>query len=310
MTNTSQLGMLVAATMLLTPSCQKEDFSNDMPAKSKLQFSISVENCTDTRALSDGSNINTLYYALFDKNNQMVANDVITKEASATGFDISVDIVKDQTYKAAFWAQSSECQDYYDVDITNTGMEVTVLYNNIKNNDPNADAFFAVKEGVKISNQTIDVLLERPFAQVNVAITQDNWEQAPVSQKIVSSSATIKNVPNKLNILTGAVSGNETATYTLSNILPADGEKLSIGDTDHVYLSMGYVLADETKSDKEMYFTLNTSTSPIYLNNGIHSAIKRNWRTNIVVNFLDGSIPQSTRVDNTINDFKVQFTQF
>lgn len=296
MKNNYRLGMLVATTLFLASSCQNEDLGDNL-SDSPLLFSVSVENIAGTRADNNSTDINKLYYAIFDGNIK-VDNGVVTKQADQTKFNVISKTLAKGTYKAAFWAHNEACDDYYQVDITNNSMDVTIAYDNeIKNNDPNTDAFFSIND-VTVSNQTIDITLKRPFAQINVGVTQADWEKAVAKNVTVSQSATtIKGAPNKLNLLTGEVSGSEDVTYTMSDIFPLT-EKLSVNNVDYVYLSMCYVLADKTGDTKEMEFAFNTSASPISLEEGLQSVpARRNYRTNIIGDLLNGAAQFNVHVD-------------
>ena len=80
---------------------------------------------------------------------------------------VTVTLVKGQEYDFVFWADATG-NDYYTVDLM--GKNVTVSYDNANANDKLRDAWYAVLEGYKVTDQTINqkVELKRALAQINV----------------------------------------------------------------------------------------------------------------------------------------------
>ena len=120
-------------------------------------------------------------YAIFNEDGSKV---IVSKETLSdisslnNGYSLDLSLSKGQTYKAVFWAQNSQCDAYSVSD----NMEVTVNYNGM-NNDESRDAFFASSEPFKVDKHTkMQVVLKRPFAQINVGVTVEDWNAAAVSR--------------------------------------------------------------------------------------------------------------------------------
>ena len=97
-------------------------------------------------------------------------------------------------------------------------MGVTVNYAGV-NNDETRDAFFKTVDVTVTGDMSVDVTLKRPFAQINVGCTTDDWNAAQASNINVKTSAvTIKDAATKLNVIDGTVSGNQDVTYAAANI--------------------------------------------------------------------------------------------
>ena len=226
-------------------------------------------------------------------------------------------MAKGQTYKVAFWAQDNDCKAY----TVSDDMNVTVNYANDENkvnNDETRDAFFKTVEFTVTGSTSIDVELKRPFAQINVGVTKEDWDAAVASGiTIAQSSVVIKNAATSLNLLDGTVSGETEVSYSLANI-PSDPAILKV-DTDgdgvkeeYNWLSMSYILpADATtgyaKTTLEniafVFAPANSSYSNIEFNQGLNSVpVQRNWRTNILGKLLTGDITFNIVIDEEFED--------
>lgn len=299
---------MLAAGVLLASSCQTEQQLEDttVGGEGVVQFAIDLEEDMASRTVGDASLVNTLQYSVFDtKGIKVAGGKVAVNNKKAT---VNVTLAKDQTYNATFWAQNDECDDYL-VTSGDGGMNVTVVYENIQNNDPAADAFFAFKNGVTVSGQAVDVTLKRPFAQVNVGVNPANWQAAINSNFTVNkSSAIIKDVPTTLNLLTGDVVYVEdvvvNAEFESALILPST-EPLVVNNNSYNYLSLSYVLATPNTTLHEMSFTFedkNTGKTLVF-DEGLQTVpIQRNWRTNIIGDILAGNLQFEVVIDPTFDN--------
>lgn len=299
---------MLAAGVLLASSCQTEQQLEDttVGGEGVVQFAIDLEEDMASRTVGDASLVNTLQYSVFDtKGIKVAGGKVAVNNKKAT---VNVTLAKDQTYNATFWAQNDKCDDYL-VTSGDGGMNVTVVYENIQNNDPAADAFFAFKNGVTVSGQAVDVTLKRPFAQVNVGVNPANWQAAINSNFTVNkSSAIIKDVPTTLNLLTGDVVYVEdvvvNAEFESAQILPST-EPLVVNNNSYNYLSLSYVLATPNTTLHEMSFTFedtNTGKTLVF-DEGLQTVpIQRNWRTNIIGDILAGNLQFEVVIDPTFDN--------
>ena len=172
------LGMFAAAGMLFATSCSNDELdvvqSGD---EAQVTFSLGLEGGIATRAISDGTGAKKLVYAVYKLNangipflQKVVGSNNDGQFVDLEAFDggltetVSVTLAKGQTYQVAFWAQNPICNAYTTTDLTN----VKVDYEDAANNNDDRDAFFKTVEFTVNGNQTIDVELKRPFAQINV----------------------------------------------------------------------------------------------------------------------------------------------
>ena len=307
--------MFTMVGMLLATSCSNDDLdtvqSGDEP---QVTFSLSLEKKIATRAISDGSQADKLVYAVFDENGDRISTiQKVEKTDVIFPATETLTLAKGQTYKVAFWAQDADCEAY----TIDDNMNVTVSYENASNNDETRDAFFKTETFTVTGSTSIHVELKRPFAQINVGVTEEDWVAAVASGiEIKNSKVVIKDAATKLNLLTGAVSEPTTVgvTYDLATIpaenLMVDVDNDGTKETYH-WLSMSYILvndgSDATPSVdgaakttlENLEFTFKPeSGNEITLKNGLTSVpVQRNWRTNILGKLLTSDITFNISID-------------
>jgi len=319
--------MFAAAGMLLATSCSNDELDVVQSGnEAQVTFSLAAEGGIATRAISDGKTANKLVYAVFDsEGNPLSVFDVdndgtyehqkteTISDIVTTPHEVTITLAKGQTYKVAFWAQDDDCEAY----TVDDDMTVTVDYKttNTSNNDETRDAFFKTVEFTVTGSTSIDVEMKRPFAQVNVGVTKEDWDAAVASGVTVAqSSVIIKNAATELNLLDGTVSGETDVSYELANIPsnPAILEVDADGDgtkEEYNWLSMSYILpADNTTGYAKttldnVAFVFASNGESIEFNHGLNNVpVQRNWRTNIVGKILTGDIQFNITVDPAYED--------
>ena len=310
------LSMFAATGMLFATSCSNDELEAVQSGnEAQVTFSLGLEGAIGSRAISDGTMADKLVYAVFDNaGNRISTIEKVSKTGVTFPTKENITLAKGQTYKVAFWAQDEDCKAY----TVSEDMKVTVDYktNNTSNNDETRDAFFKTVEFTVTGSTSIDVELKRPFAQINVGVTQADWNAAVASGiTIARSSVVIKNAATNLNLLNGTVSGETEVNYSLANI-PADPAILEV-DTDgdgtkeeYNWLSMSYILpADKTTGynkttlDNVAFEFAPTAGEKIEFNQGLNAVpVQRNWRTNILGKILTGDITFNISIDPIYED--------
>ena len=314
------LGMFAAAGMLFATSCSNDELDVVQSGnEAQVTFSLAAEGGIATRAISDGTGAKKLVYAVYNANGELIrtiANaDVNGQIVDNSAFDngltenVTITLAKGQQYTVAFWAQNPNCTAYTTTDLKN----VTIDYAGL-NNDETRDAFFKAETFTVTGNTEIDVVLKRPFAQINVGVYQTDWDAAKASGiEIEKSKVTIENAATSINLLTGEVGGEQTVEYGF-DIIPAQFATPETLDVDldkdgtkenYVYLSMSYILAnDETTGyAKTALEDLDFTFAPISGNNinfseGLNAVpVQRNWRTNIIGKILTGDVTFNITID-------------
>jgi hypothetical protein len=287
-------GIVTLAVMLFVTACTQNEPQQD---EALVTFSVGVEDANITRAYSDGTTANQLIYSIFNEDGTKVIISKVTENNLTDlleGHTVTVSLAKGHTYTAVFWAQNSACKAY----TISEDMHVTIDYTGL-NNDETRDAFFAVSEPFTVNNNlSQDVILKRPFAQVNVGAYEYDYIYAKENKlNVTLSSATITDVPSVINLYDGSVSQPVNVEYTLNNIPTGDNEKLHVdvnkdGEKEYYrYLSMCYILADPVGSTHTMSFKFKDIENDklVGFSEGLENVpAKRNWRTNLVGQILTG----------------------
>ena len=314
------LGMFAAAGMLFATSCSNDELDVVQSGnEAQVTFSLAADGGIATRAISDGTGAKKLVYAVYNADGELIktiANaDVNGQIVDNSAFDngltenVTITLAKGQQYTVAFWAQNPNCTAYTTTDLKNVTVDYTGL-----NNDETRDAFFKAETFTVTGNADIDVVLKRPFAQINVGVTEDDWNAAVASGiEIEKSKVTIEKAATSINLLTGEVDGEETVEYGF-DIIPAKFTTPETLDVDlnedgtkekYVYLSMSYILANDATTGyaKTTLDGLDFTFAPISGNNINFSAglnavpVQRNWRTNIIGQILTGDVTFNITID-------------
>ena len=297
------LGMFAAAGILFAASCSHEEAAPSLGESALVTLNLDLKQGLGTKAASSDIKADKLVYAVYDAQGKLVSklagseNGVFVKEdAFKPGQqveNVAISLFKGQQYTVAFWAQNSECKAYT-VIAGEDSFDIAVDYNGA-NNDETREAFsgsvtFQVEDGA-----VIDVVLKRPFAQVNLAVTNEYWDEIVAAGiNILQSKAKIAKASTSLNVLTGEVSGETAVEYGYANIpstvaTKAEGESkdLIIGSDSHKWLSMSYILTGAEKSvlgANGIEFTLLTENGQeLVVNQCMDNVpVQGNWRTNLV----------------------------
>lgn len=312
--------MFAAAGMLFATSCSNDELDVVQSGnEAQVTFSLAADGGIATRAISDGTGAKKLVYAVYNADGELIktiANaDVNGQIVDNSAFDngltenVTITLAKGQQYTVAFWAQNPNCTAYTTTDLKNVTVDYTGL-----NNDETRDAFFKAETFTVTGNADIDVVLKRPFAQINVGVTEDDWNAAVASGiEIEKSKVTIEKAATSINLLTGEVDGEETVEYGF-DIIPAKFTTPETLDVDlnedgtkekYVYLSMSYILANDATTGyaKTTLDGLDFTFAPISGNNINFSAglnavpVQRNWRTNIIGQILTGDVTFNITID-------------
>ena len=278
--------------MTLSTSCQKEESITDTKSiqdEGYVEFQVSAHGDIATKAISKGDMVDVLYYAVYKNGEEL--KDLRPSSPIVRGADgrfvFKIKLVKGLKYRIAFWAQSSQCTAY---DISD--FEAVKFYYDGLANDESRDAFFKAEDVMLTSNtQVTEVVLKRPFAQINFAASDYKVVSQLVNDKGFKSTIALKGVPNTLNLLTGETSGSEDIEFRF-NYAPDGEDRFFDGNTMLRYVSMNYILAEKEKRIYSQYplvgmfeYANATLEIPIY-----NLPVQRNYRTNIIGSLFSADI--------------------
>lgn len=274
----------IAAAALLVTSCNDEmDNGLKTGDDGTVTFTAQLPSEMGTRAFADGLTAKHLQYAVYEAG-QSTPLPVFGDETTVVGEAEMVNLKKSVTlkltsgksYDVIFWADATTDSPYT---FNPASQEVSVDYSKVNNNSDNCDAFFK-KETITVSgNQSVDVKLTRPFAQVNIGT--DDFDAAKASGLEVTQTEVVAKAFATLNLATGKVSDEADRTFTMKAIPTAsDGEFPVAGG--YKYLSMDYLLVGADKATVDVAFNYGGPQSRTFTN----VPVQRNYRTNIYGSLL------------------------
>ena len=198
----------IAAAALLVTSCNDEmDNGLKTGDEGTVTFTAQLPSEMGTRAFADGLTAKHLQYAVYEAG-QSTPLKVFGDETTVVGEAEMVNLKKSVTlkltsgksYDVIFWADATTDSPYT---FNPASQEVSVDYSKVNNNSDNCDAFFK-KETITVSgNQSVDVKLTRPFAQVNIGT--DDFDAAKASGLEVTQTEVVAKAFATLNLATGEV---------------------------------------------------------------------------------------------------------
>lgn len=274
----------IAAAALLVTSCNDEmDKGLKTGDEGTVTFTAQLPSEMGTRAFADGLTAKHLQYAVYEAG-QSTPLPVFGDETTVVGEaemnnlkqTVSLKLTTGKTYDVIFWADATTDSPYT---FNPASQEVSVDYSKVNNNSDNCDAFFK-KETITVSgNQSVDVKLTRPFAQVNIGT--DDFDAAKASGLEVTQTEVVAKAFATLNLATGEVSDEADRTFTMKAIPTAsDGEFPVAGG--YKYLSMDYLLVGADKATVDVAFNYGDPQSRTFTN----VPVQRNYRTNIYGSLL------------------------
>lgn len=281
---------VVALGMLFT-SCQRDDAQQE--SQNGVVFSVSAP-AMDTRAAGDGSTVKDLYYAVWSANEDGTLNEIIVDDgqvigafASSNATQVHVPLARNMKYVAIFWAQAPSAPFTLDW----ASQTITMTDKAFVGQNENVDAFFNAVTFTFDSDESQNVELRRPFAQLNIGTA--DLAAAEKGGFALSQTAVTVPVAKTLNLLDGSVGTAEDVTYALAD-LPT--ETVEIDDVTYDLISINYLLVDgdaysqESDEGKELVdvvfsYTEEDNTTPIE-RTFTDITIERNHRTYIVGHLL------------------------
>lgn len=118
-----------AAAGMLATSCSNDEAFVLSSNEAQVTFSLGLKNGMNTRAISDGTGVNKLIYAVFDSKGNRIAE---SDESATFPFEKTLSLIKGEQYTAVFWAQNNNCNTYT---ISEDYKTITVDYEGALNND-------------------------------------------------------------------------------------------------------------------------------------------------------------------------------
>ncbi|MBR0335674.1 MAG: hypothetical protein IIX34_02295, partial [Alistipes sp.] len=199
--------ILLSATLLIT-SCQQSDFDEPLldGETVMVSFNSSIDNQALTRAW-DGTNVDKLYFELYVDQSRIERKEFNVTDGNIVNFKI--ELLKNMTYTAVFWAQKSDCEVYNKEKLNDIRIDYSKIssdFSTISNCDAFHAAFPFTVDQATIENG-VDVKLTRPFALI-IAGVNDFTSGA--------TSISVSDVATKFNAFNYEASEGESKTFNFT----------------------------------------------------------------------------------------------
>ena len=303
--------LLALAALSLAAGCNKVSSGADAQALEAV-FTVSTEiPAAATKAYSDGTTVDELVVAVYRyEGGTAPANLIYLPAVSktvpiATSTTVHLSLIRGERYEIVFWAQKSD-NGFYTFDTAARKITVDPAG---PANDETRDAFYARYSTGTVSaalNETVS--LQRPFAQINVLTTHDDWQAALDSQVSFAGSSMSLTAPTVLDVIGSGVSEPKAWTLARAAIVSASPNVGTYAAT-HMYIAMNYILAAPESANADVSVGIFKTDSDAALNTVNVSSVpyRRNYRTNIVGDIfsVDGQfnvviVPAYAAPDNTV----------
>lgn len=261
----------------------------------QVTFCAEIPQPMGTRAASPLS-VDKIYCAVFENGEEISSlREVISIE---DGKDIvfSPRLIKGRTYDVVFWAAK---EGFYNVE------NMTSISPNSKA-DVDGDSFdaFTAHTTVSVNNtQTNPITLKRPFAQMNIGVTEEDWNG-------VASPTTFNQKPTHITVsfrgkdtfdaLAGTVIGEDkTITYDLR----VSGNDFTCADIIYKNIAQCFILPDVQKENFDITFTLYDQNNKVIRDNVViyNVPFQTNYKTNIVGGLLTGTVTYEISFEEGFN---------
>lgn len=311
------MSMLAMASMLFVTSCSQDEMYNE-PATGEVvtaKFALSTPGEMGTRAaanIGEGTTVNYVACAVYDANGAEIADlrqyvSIADKKA-----EFSTRLVAGQAYRVVFFAyygDATGASDYYDLtDLKN--IQIKNASSNLEARDAFAN-YVDVSVEESMSEIEKDIVLKRPFAQLNLGSNAEDIAAASQAGIVVTKSKIIvSNVYAAFDaynndIPAGAQAGEMTFDM---NELPDENLNVDMNSQTRAaasfeYLALNYLLVggDDAKALTDVTFVWETADGKT---NSVATEFKNvpvqtNYRTNIVGYLLTNPAKFNITIDDS-----------
>lgn len=289
------------ASMLMLGACSSEEPAVETAgAKSTVAVELQLPDGLQSR-YGEGTTATDLTYAVYEHGKKEAlavctgGADATIGKATMSGLKttITLQLTTGKEYDFVFFAAAPNSIYSFD----KADQTVTANYTGLKANEESLDAFFNTTTYKVVGNATISAKLYRPFAQLNI-LTDDVTASSAAGFAPQDTKVVVKDVANKLNLVTGAIEGEAELTYDY-NALAAG--KMTIKGKDYDYLAMNYLLVNEKKTVEVGFGVKSTKNEEraITFNN---VPVQRNFRTNIYGSLLTNALNVNVEIIPGFNE--------
>ena len=305
--------MLALSGMLFATSCSHEELVNE-PVSQELvsaTFTIGTADGIGSRAaesrediIGKGLTVDKVACAVYDADGNELTELGKTVDITNKTAKFETRLAKGQQYQVVFFAYNEDTDAYNVSNLKN----ITVNDGQLSNVE-GRDAFTAtipVKAGLTAINQ--DVILKRPFAQLNLGIDEAEYKAAlKAGIEVAKTKIVVSDVHSAFNAYEDKiVEGNKGGEMVFElNAIPTETLKADIdGDgtnEEYKYLALNYLLVgDKSLTDiKFMWEGTDRETNADAITEFNNIPVQRNYRTNIIGKLLTSPADFNISIDAT-----------
>ena len=297
----SLFSLAAIASVLMLGSCSSEEPAVEPAgAQSTIAVELQLPDGLQSR-YGEGTTATNLTYAVYEHGLKEAlpvctgGTDATVGKATMSGLKatITLQLTTGKEYDFVFFADAPNSIYSFD----KAAQTITANYTGLKANDENLDAFFNTTTYKVAGNATISAKLYRPFAQLNI-LTNDIEASTAAGFAPQDTKVVVKNVANKLNLVTGAIEGEAELPYDYNGL--ATG-KMDIKGKSYDYLAMNYLLVNEKKTVDVDFAVKNTKGEERSITFS-NVPVQRNYRTNIYGSLLTNGLNVNVEIIPDFNE--------
>ena len=298
------LSMLAAVTLFA--SCSQEEVVSQQQAtgeESLVSFTLITPELGSRAAATefngDGKLATDLYYAVYDETIGEIVEPISVKGTEPVEIEvgtpetIQLPLLNGHKYSLIFWAENAGCPYTVDWEEKTIALDANA---SLKNNQEVYDAFYAYYPTFTVTgHKTENIELKRPFAQLNIATSENDLKRVVKyyygddQSKAITSTQIVVTTPTAMDLTTGNAYDEQELTYTMETygeLKPETGLFPATVDPtiDGVYkaISLNYLLVSAEKQLVDIKMSCN---SGVELDKEFKNVpVQRNYRTNIYGN--------------------------
>ena len=298
--------VMAAAVLFGAVACtqnQVDEVVADQEVTTKL--TIGLEDL-GTRLAGDSGMIDKVAWGVYNHKEDgtgefLIAHSSANPNVGAADFEngsaeIEITLFTGKKYDLVFWGYCS-ANTAYTLDWENRALNVD--YVGQKANVEANDAFFHIENGFRAGqNQTFT--LRRPFAQLNVGQTYEDYNIMQLTGNSIVASSAVAKAYNTMSLVDGSVS-NLVDVELLQNAVVADD--LTVSGIGYKHLAMNYLLVNQKEVINTVTFQFIENgeaaegNGTVFTRQYYNIPLQRNFRTNILGSIISDEYTFTVVID-------------
>lgn len=317
---------MAAAVMFGAVACSQYDEQEVVEGQEvTTTFSIGLEDL-GTRLAGDSGMIDKVVWGIYDhqadgKGRFLAAHS--SDQKGATEFEngkaeIEVTLFSGKKYDLVFFGYCSEVygtDKAYNIDWQNRKLNVD-YEKNYHANLESRDAFVNITNGWTAGVSPTTFILTRPFAQLNVGQSMEDFNNMQLTQNYIEKSSVTAQAYKTMDLANGSVSDLVDVHLYVNDVLntvveePTDqlNDALNVSGVDYKHIAMNYLLVNEKQVVNEVLFHFyendpaSTGNPTTFIRKYYNVPLQRNYRTNILGRIISDEFDFEIVIDANFNE--------